>query len=124
MERRVGTVSRGIRCPIIKEGDDLVTIVTNCVTEASRCEGFDLKDRDVVALTESIVARAQGNYAPVSAIAKDVKNKLGGETIGVIFPILSRNRFSILLKGIAMGAKKVVLMLSYPSDEVGNALLT
>ena len=124
MERRVGTVSRGIRCPIIKEGDDLVTIVTNCVTEASRCEGFDLKDRDVVALTESIVARAQGNYAPVSAIAKDVKNKLGGETIGVIFPILSRNRFSILLKGIAMGAKKVVLMLSYPSDEVGIALLT
>lgn len=124
MERRVGTVSRGIRCPIIKEGDDLATIVTNCVTEASRCEGFDLKDRDVVALTESIVARAQGNYASVEAIAKDVKEKLGGETIGVIFPILSRNRFSILLKGIAMGAKKVVLMLSYPSDEVGNALLT
>ena len=124
MERRVGTVSRGIRCPIIKEGDDLVTIVTNCVTEASRCEGFDLKDRDVVALTESIVARAQGNYAPVSAIAKDVKNKLGGETIGVIFPILSRNRFSILLKGIAKACKKVVLMLSYPSDEVGNHLLT
>ena len=124
MERRVGTVSRGIRCPIIKEGDNLVNIVTNCIVEASRCEGFDLKDRDVVALTESIVARAQGNYASIDAIAKDVKAKLGGETVGVIFPILSRNRFSILLKGIALGCKKVVLMLSYPSDEVGNALLS
>ena len=124
MERRVGTVSRGIRCPIIKEGDNLVNIVTNCVVEASRCEGFDLKDRDVVAMTESIVARAQGNYASVDAIATDVKNKLGGETIGVIFPILSRNRFAICLRGIAQGCKKVVLMLSYPSDEVGNALLS
>ena len=124
MERRVGTVSRGIRCPIIKQGDNLVNIVTNCIVEASRCEGFDLKDRDVVAMTESIVARAQGNYCTIDDIAADVKAKLGGETVGVIFPILSRNRFSILLKGIAMGAKKVVLMLSYPSDEVGNALLT
>ena len=124
MERKVGTISRGIRCPIIREGDNLVDITINSVIEASESEGFSLRDKDVVALTESIVARAQGNYAPVSAIAKDVKEKLGGETIGVIFPILSRNRFAIILRGIALGVKKVVLMLSYPSDEVGNALLT
>ncbi len=124
MERKVGTVSRGIRCPIIREGDNLVDIAVTSVLEAAESEGFELRDRDVVALTESIVARAQGNYAKVEDIAADVKAKLGGETIGVIFPILSRNRFAICLKGIAMGAKKVVLMLSYPSDEVGNSLLT
>ena len=124
MERKVGTVSRGIRCPIIREGDDLVTMTVTSVLEAAESEGFELRDRDVIALTESIVARAQGNYASVQDIADDVRAKLGGETIGVIFPILSRNRFAINLKGIAMGAKKVVLMLSYPSDEVGNALLT
>jgi len=124
MERKVGTISRGIRCPIIREGDNLVDIAVNSVLEAADSEGFSLRDRDVIALTESIVARAQGNYASVQDIAADVKNKLGGETVGVIFPILSRNRFAINLKGIAMGAKKVVLMLSYPSDEVGNALLT
>ena len=124
MERRVGTVSRGIRCPIIREGDNLVDIAVTSVLEAAASEGFSLRDRDVIALTESIVARAQGNYASVQDIADDVRAKLGGGTIGVIFPILSRNRFAICLKGIAMGAKKVVLMLSYPSDEVGNALLT
>ncbi|MBR0535214.1 MAG: coenzyme F420-0:L-glutamate ligase [Clostridia bacterium] len=124
MERKVGTVSRGIRCPIIREGDNLVEITVNSVIEAAESEGFELRDRDVVSLTESIVARAQGNYAKVEDIAADVKAKLGGGTIGVIFPILSRNRFAICLKGIAMGAKKVVLMLSYPSDEVGNSLLT
>ncbi len=124
MERKTGTISRGIRCPIIREGDDLAQIVCNSVIEAAECDGFELRDKDVVAITESIVARSQGNYASVDAIAKDVKAKLGGETIGVIFPILSRNRFAICLKGIAMGAKKVVLMLSYPSDEVGNHLLT
>ena len=124
MERKVGTVSRGIRGPIIRQGDNLVDIAVNSVMEAAESEGFSLRDRDVIALTESIVARAQGNYVSVEDIAADVKNKLGGETIGVIFPILSRNRFAICLKGIAMGAKKVVLMLSYPSDEVGNALLT
>ena len=124
MERKVGTVSRGIRCPIIREGDDLCDIVVNSVLEAAESEGFTLNDRDVVCLTESIVARAQGNYASVYAIAADVKTKLGGETIGVIMPILSRNRFSICLKGIAMGAKKVVLMLTYPSDEVGNELVS
>ena len=124
MERRVGTISRGVRCPIIREGDNLVDIAVNSVIEAAESEGFELRDRDVVALTESIVARAQGNYATVQNIADDVKAKLGGETIGVIFPILSRNRFAICLKGIAMGCKKVVLMLSYPSDEVGNHLLT
>ena len=123
-ERRVGTVSRGIRCPIIREGDNLAEMVTNSVLEAAEYEGFELRDRDVISLTESIVARAQGNYASVDAIAKDVKAKLGGETIGVIFPILSRNRFAICLKGIAKGAKKIVLMLSYPSDEVGNSLAT
>ena len=124
MERKVGTVSRGIRCPIIREGDNLVDIAVTSVLEAAESEGFELRDRDVVSLTESIVARAQGNYASVNDIAADVKAKLGGETIGVIFPILSRNRFAICLKGIATGAKKVVLMLSYPSDEVGNSLLT
>ena len=124
MERRVGTVSRGIRCPIIREGDDLVAIAVDSVLEAAKSEGFELRDRDVIALTESIVARSQGNYVSVQDIATDVKAKLGGETVGVIFPILSRNRFAINLKGIAMGCKKVVLMLSYPSDEVGNALLT
>ena len=124
MERRVGTVSRGIRCPIIRESDNLADIVVESVLGAAESEGFELRDRDVISITESIVARAQGNYASVEAIAEDVKAKLGGETIGVIFPILSRNRFAICLKGIAMGAKKVVLMLSYPSDEVGNALLT
>lgn len=124
MERKIGTVSRGIRCPIIREGDDLKTIVTNSVLEAAQSEGFELRDRDVIAVTESVVARAQGNYASIDAIAEDVKNKLGGETIGVIFPILSRNRFAICLKGIARGAKKIVLMLSYPSDEVGNELVT
>ncbi len=124
MERKVGTISRGIRGPIIREGDNLVDITVNCVLEAAESEGFSLRDRDVIALTESIVARAQGNYASVDDIAADVKAKLGGGTIGGIFPILSRNRFAICLKGIAMGAKKVVLMLSYPSDEVGNALLT
>ena len=124
MERKVGTVSRGIRGPIIRQGDNLVDITVNSVLEAAESERFSLRDRDVIALTESIVARAQGNYVSVEDIAADVKNKLGGETIGVIFPILSRNRFAICLKGIAMGAKKVVLMLSYPSDEVGNALLT
>jgi F420-0:gamma-glutamyl ligase len=124
MERKVGTISRGIRCPIIREGDNLASIVVDSVLEAAEAENFSLRDKDVVAVTESIVARAQGNYASIDAIAKDVKEKLGGETIGVIFPILSRNRFSVCLRGIAKGAKKVVLMLSYPSDEVGNALLT
>ncbi len=123
-ERRVGTVSRGIRCPIIRQGDDLAAIVANSVLEAAEIEGFPLQDRDVISVTESIVARAQGNYASVDAIAEDVKTKLGGGTIGVIFPILSRNRFAICLRGIAKGAKKIVLMLSYPSDEVGNSLAT
>lgn len=124
MERRVGTISRGIRCPIIREGDNLADIIVESVLEAAESEGFELRDHDVIAATESIVARAQGNYASIDAIAKDVKAKLGGETIGVIFPILSRNRFSICLKGIAKGARKVVLMLSYPSDEVGNELVS
>lgn len=124
MERRVGTVSRGIRCPIIREGDDLAQIVVESVLGAAESEGFELNDRDVISITESIVARAQGNYATIQDIADDVRAKFGGGTVGVIFPILSRNRFSICLKGIAMGAKKIVLMLSYPSDEVGNALLT
>ena len=124
MERLVGTISRGIRCPIIREGDNLVDITVDSVLAAAQSEGFELRDRDVIGITESIVARSQGNYASVEDIAADVKTKLGGETVGVIFPILSRNRFAINLKGIAMGCKKVVLMLSYPSDEVGNALLT
>ncbi|MBR5798431.1 MAG: coenzyme F420-0:L-glutamate ligase [Lachnospiraceae bacterium] len=124
MERKIGTVSRGIRCPIFREGDDLKKIVTDSVLEAAASEGFELRDKDIIAVTESVVARVQGNYASIDAIAEDVKNKLGGETIGVIFPILSRNRFAICLKGIARGAKKIVLMLSYPSDEVGNELIT
>ena len=124
MERKVGTISRGIRCPIIREGDDLVEIAVNSVLEAAASEGYEIRNRDVVALTESIVARAQGNYASVDAIASDVRAKLGGETVGVIFPILSRNRFAICLRGIARGCKKVVLMLSYPSDEVGNELVS
>ncbi len=123
-ERRVGTVSRGIRCPIIREGDDLAKIVADSVIEAAEYEGFSLRDRDVISITESIVARAQGNYASVDDIADDVKAKLGGGTVGVIFPILSRNRFAICLRGIAKGAKKIVLMLSYPSDEVGNELVS
>ncbi len=124
MERKVGTISRGIRCPIIREGDDLVKIAVDSVLDAATSEGFSMRDKDVVALTESIVARAQGNYASIEAITKDVKEKINADTIGVIFPILSRNRFAICLRGIAKAAKKVVLMLSYPSDEVGNALLT
>ena len=123
-ERLVGTVSRGIRCPIIRTGDDLAQIVTDSVLAAADSEGFQLRDKDVIAVTESIVARAQGNYATVQNIADDVKAKLGGETVGVIFPILSRNRFAICLRGIAMGCKKIVLMLSYPSDEVGNELVS
>ncbi len=124
-ERRVGTVSRGIRCPIIREGDNLVKIVAESVLEASKSsDGFEIRDRDIISITESIVARAQGNYASVDNIAADVKAKLGGETVGVIFPILSRNRFAICLRGIARGCKKVVLMLSYPSDEVGNELVS
>ncbi|MEY8283495.1 coenzyme F420-0:L-glutamate ligase [Lachnospiraceae bacterium 50-23] len=124
MERRVGTVSRGIRCPIIRKGDPLADVIVESVLEAAASEGFEIRDRDVIAATESIVARAQGNYASIDAIAEDVREKLGGGTIGIIFPILSRNRFSICLKGMAKGAKKVVLMLSYPSDEVGNELVS
>lgn len=124
MERRVGTVSRGIRTPIIREGDDLAAIVTDSVLEAGVSENFSIGDNDIIALTESIVARAQGNYLHIDAIAKDVENKFGDGTLGVIFPILSRNRFSVCLRGIAQGVKKVVLMLSYPSDEVGNELIT
>ena len=124
MERKIGTVSRGIRCPIIREGDNLTDITVNSVLEACTSENFTLRNKDVIALTESIVARAQGNYATIDDIATDVKAKLGSDTIGVIFPILSRNRFAICLRGIAKAAKKNVLMLSYPSDEVGNSLLT
>ena len=123
-ERRVGTVSRGIRCPIIRQGDDLAQIVSQSVLEAAQYEGFEIRDKDVISVTESIVARAQGNYASVEDIACDVKSKLGDGTIGVIFPILSRNRFAICLRGIAKAAKKIVLMLSYPSDEVGNQLIS
>ena len=122
-ERKIGTVSRGIRCPIIRQGDNLAEIVSSSVVGAALEEGFSLHDRDVVAVTESVVARAQGNYASVDDIAADVRAKFGGGTVGVIFPILSRNRFSICLRGIAKGVKKVVLMLSYPSDEVGNHLI-
>ena len=124
MSRMVGTVSRGVRAPIIRSGDDVAQIVTDCVIEAAREEGYEIRNRDVVAMTEAIVARAQGNYASVDDIAVDVRAKLGGETVGVIFPILSRNRFAICLRGIAKGAKKIVLMLSYPSDEVGNHLIS
>ena len=124
-ERKVGTVSRGIRCPIIREGDDLVKIVSNSVLEAAKsADGFEVRDRDIISITESIVARAQGNYASVDNIAADVKAKLGGETVGVIVPILSRNRFAICLRGIARGVKRLVLALSYPSDEVGNHLIS
>ena len=123
MSRTFGTVSIGLRAPIIREGDDMVKIVTDTVLEAMKNDGLTPRDRDIVAMKEAIVARAQGNYATVDAIAKDVRNKLGGETVGVIFPILSRNRFSICLRGIASGCKKVVLMLSYPADEVGNHLI-
>ena len=125
MSRMVGTVSRGVRAPIIREGDNIVDIVTSSVLEAASDDGFQIKDRDVIAMTEAIVARAQGNYATVDDIASDVRTKFGeGATVGVIFPILSRNRFAICLRGIAMGAKKIVLMLSYPSDEVGNHLIS
>ncbi|WP_462133928.1 coenzyme F420-0:L-glutamate ligase [Peptostreptococcus stomatis] len=124
MTRNVGTVARGVRCPIIRQGDNLSDIVVDSVIEAAKTDGFELGDRDVIGITESIVARSQGNYASIDAIGKDVKAKFGVETIGIIFPILSRNRFAICLKGMAMGAKKVVLMLSYPRDEVGNQLLT
>ena len=124
MSRMTGTVSRGIRCPIFKEGDDLAKIIPDTIIEAGKSDGFTLHDRDVVAITESVVARAQGNYCTIDDIAADVKNKLGGNDIGVIYPITSRNRFSVLLTGIAKGAKKIYLMFSYPSDEVGNAFLT
>ena len=123
MSRMVGTVSMGIRAPIIRSGDDLVEIVTNSVLETVKDGALTIRDRDVIAMTEAIVARAQGNYASVDDIAADVRAKLGGETVGVLFPILSRNRFAICLRGIAKGARKVVLMLSYPSDEVGNHLI-
>ena len=124
MSRMVGTVSRGLRAPIIRQGDDIVDIVVNTVLEAAESDGFTVRDKDIVAMTEAIVARAQGNYASVDDIAEDVKAKFGGETVGVIFPILSRNRFAVCLRGIAKGAKKIVLMLSYPSDEVGNHLIS
>ncbi|MBO5203844.1 MAG: coenzyme F420-0:L-glutamate ligase [Clostridia bacterium] len=124
MSRMIGTVSRGVRTPIIRSGDDIVKIVTDSVLEAAQDDGFAIRDRDIIAMTEAIVARAQGNYASVQNIADDVRAKFGGETVGVIFPILSRNRFAICLRGIASGAKKIVLMLSYPSDEVGNHLVS
>ena len=123
-ERKVGTVSRGIRCPIIRQGDNLAEIAVKSVLEAARDEGFELRDRDVVCITESVVARSQGNYARIQDIAADVRAKTGGGTVGIIFPILSRNRFAICLRGMAMGCRKVVLMLSYPSDEVGNSLVS
>lgn len=122
MERLIGTVSRGIRAPIIREGDDIAQIVVDSVLNASK-GNFEIKDRDIVAVTEAVVARSQGNYATVGQIAKDINNKFGDSTVGVLFPILSRNRFAICLRGIARGCKKVVLMLSYPSDEVGNHLV-
>ena len=124
MSRMIGTVSRGVRAPIIRSGDNIVDIVTDSVLEASKDAGFEFHDRDIVAMTEAVVARAQGNYASVDDIANDIKAKFGGDTVGVIFPILSRNRFAICLRGIAKGAKKIVLMLSYPSDEVGNHLVS
>lgn len=123
MERKIGTVSRGMRAPIIREGDNLEKIVTDVILDAQQAGEFTIQDKDVVGITESIVARVQGNYATVDQIADDIKNKFGGEEVGVIFPILSRNRFAICLRGIARGCKKIVLMLSYPSDEVGNHLL-
>ena len=124
MSRMVGTVSRGVRAPIIKNGDDIVEIVVDSVLSASKDGGFEIKDRDIVGMTEAIVARAQGNYATIDDIAHDVNNKFGNQTVGVIFPILSRNRFAICLRGIAKGVKKIVLMLSYPADEVGNHLVS
>ena len=124
MSRTIGTVSRGVRAPIIRNGDNIVEIVTNCILESSRIDNIPVRDRDVVAMTEAIVARAQGNYCTVDDIATDIKAKFGGDTIAVILPILSRNRFSVCLTGIARGAKKIVLMLSYPSDEVGNHLVS
>ena len=123
-QRRVGTVSRGIRCPIIRQGDNLAEIACECILGAAREEGFDIRNRDVVCVTESVVARSMGNYASVDAIAKDVREKTGGGIVGVIFPILSRNRFAVCLRGIAKGCRKIVLMLSYPSDEVGNSLVS
>uniref|UniRef100_UPI00386EEA41 coenzyme F420-0:L-glutamate ligase n=1 Tax=Anaerovibrio slackiae TaxID=2652309 RepID=UPI00386EEA41 len=123
MSRMLGTVSMGLRAPIIRQGDNLAEIVVDCVQQAMKIDGLKPRDRDIVAMTEAIVARAQGNYVSVEDIATDVRAKLGGETVGVIFPILSRNRFAICLRGIAMGCKKVILMLSYPSDEVGNHLV-
>lgn len=123
MERMIGTVSRGVRAPIIRKGDDIVEIVVNSVLDASKSGNFELNNNDVIAVTEAVVARAQGNYVTVDQIASDINNKFGQETLGIIFPILSRNRFSICLKGIARGVKKIVLMLSYPSDEVGNHLV-
>ena len=123
MSRMLGTVSMGIRAPIIREGDDLVEIVTGSILEAMKEDGLTPRDRDVVAMTEAIVARAQGNYASVDNIAEDVRTKFGGDTVGVIFPILSRNRFAICLRGIAKGCKKIVLMLSFASDVVGNHLI-
>ena len=124
MSRMIGTVSRGLRAPIIRQGDSIVDIVASTVLEAANDGNFEIQNRDIVCMTESIVARAQGNYVSVDNIAEDVKNKFGGETVGVIFPILSRNRFAICLRGFARGAKKIVLMLSYPSDEVGNHLIS
>ena len=123
VNRMVGTVSRGVRAPIIREGDNLAEIVVDCVLNAAESEKFEIRDKDVIAVTEAVVARAQGNYAKVDDIAADVKEKFGDDTVGILFPILSRNRFSICLKGIAKGCKKIVLMLSYPSDEVGNHLI-
>ncbi|WP_368652062.1 coenzyme F420-0:L-glutamate ligase [Ornithinibacillus sp. 4-3] len=123
MERVVGTVTRGIRCPIINEGDNIEQITVDSILKAAEVEGFEIQDRDIVSITESVVARAQGNYATLDQIAKDVKNKFGEDTIGIVFPILSRNRFANILRGIAKGAKKIVIMLSYPSDEVGNHLV-
>jgi len=122
-ERRVGTISRGIRCPIIREGDDIAQIVATSVLEASQIEGFPMRDRDVIAVTESVVARAQGNYCTVDDVATDIRNKFGGDTIGIIFPITSRNRFAIPLRGFAKGCKKIIMMMSYPTDEVGNSTI-
>ncbi|NLL67329.1 MAG: F420-0--gamma-glutamyl ligase, partial [Clostridiaceae bacterium] len=123
MERVVGTISRGLRTPIIMQGDDVAQIATETLLKAANLEGFTIRNRDILAITESVVGRAQGNYAHIDAIAKDIENKIGDDTLGVIFPILSRNRFSVCLSGIAKGVKKIVLMLSYPSDEVGNHLI-
>lgn len=123
MTRMIGTTVRGLRTPIINQGDDIVQIVVNTVTAAAAVEGYAIRDRDIISVTESVVARAQGNYATVDAIATDVRSKFGGGTAGLVFPIFSRNRFAICLRGIARGADKIVLMLSYPADEVGNHLL-